>query len=126
MTTLTSFSTQKTVLLTTFKRDGAPVGTPVNLAVEGDHAYFRTFDAAWKAKRLARNPHVEVAPSTLRGTPTGPAVAGQARLLSGDEARHAARMLTRKHPVLHGMLVPLAHRLRDYRTLHYELVADPR
>jgi len=27
--------------------------------------------------------------------------------------------------VLQGILVPLAHRLRGYRTLHYELTADP-
>ncbi|MHB8330215.1 MAG: hypothetical protein ACYDD6_11450 [Acidimicrobiales bacterium] len=32
------FVRQWTTLLTTFKRDGTPVGTPVNLAVEGDRA----------------------------------------------------------------------------------------
>jgi PPOX class probable F420-dependent enzyme len=123
---LTSLATQKTVLLTTFKRDGSPVGTPVNLAVEGDHAYFRTYDKAWKAKRLARNPRVEIAPSTFRGEPTGPAVAGTARLLSGAEARHAARLIAGKHPLLQGVLVPLGHRIRRFRTLHYELVTTPR
>jgi PPOX class probable F420-dependent enzyme len=121
MTALTTFVRQHTVLLTTFKRDGTPVGTPVNLAVEGDHAFFRTFDAAWKSKRLKHNPNVTVAPSTLRGTPTGPAVAGRARLLDAGEARHAARLLARKHPFLHGLVVPLVHRLRGYRTLHFEL-----
>jgi len=123
-TTLTRFARQKTVLLTTFKRDGTPIGTPVSLAVEGDHAYFRTYNAAWKSKRLKNNPNVTVAPSTTRGTPTGPAVPGRARLLDADEARHAARLLARKHPFLHGFLVPLFHRLRGYRTLHYELSAS--
>ena len=33
------FVHQKTVLLTTYRRDGTPVGTPVNIAVEGDHAF---------------------------------------------------------------------------------------
>ena len=37
----------------------------------------------------------------------------------------AARALKRRHRVLQGILVPLAHRLRGYRTLHYELTADP-
>ena len=121
MTTLKRFTKQKTVLLTTFKRDGTGVGTPVNLAVEGDHAYFRTYDAAWKAKRLKNNPEVTVAPSTVRGRPTGEAVSGRARLLEGAEAEHAARLLARKHRLLQGILVPLAHRLQGYRTLHYEL-----
>jgi PPOX class probable F420-dependent enzyme len=121
MTTLMRFTKQKTVLLTTSKRDGTGVGTPVSLAVEGDHAYFRTYDAAWKVKRLKNNPAVTVAPSTLRGRPTGAAVAGRARLLDGVEAQHAARLLAGKYRFLHGILVPLAHRMRGYRTLHYEL-----
>ena len=28
-------------LLTTYKRDGTPVGTPVSIAFEGDRAFFR-------------------------------------------------------------------------------------
>jgi len=64
---LEPFVEQRTVLLTSFRRDGTPVGTPVTIAVEGDHAFIRSFDAAWKVKRMARNPEVEVAPSTFRG-----------------------------------------------------------
>jgi len=46
---------QRTVLLTTYRRNGAPVGTPVNIAVEGDRAFVRTFDKAWKLKRIRNN-----------------------------------------------------------------------
>jgi uncharacterized protein len=117
--TLQRFEKQKTLLLTTYKRDGSGVGTPVNLAVEGGRAFFRTYDRSWKAKRLRRNQHVLVAPSTLRGAPTGDAISGVARLLDGDEGRHAASQLRHKHPVLHGLVVPLMHRVRRYKTLHY-------
>jgi uncharacterized protein len=117
------FERQYTVLLTTFRRDGTPVGTPVNIAVEGDHAYVRTWSTAWKFKRLRNNPLVEVAPSTVRGTPTGPAIRARARILSGDESAHAGRLLSRKHPILHGVLVPLIHRLRGNTTMHIELTA---
>ncbi len=120
-TRLTRFAEQKTILLRSFKRDGTPVGTPVNIAVEGDHGFIRTYDVAWKAKRMRNNPEVEIAPSTFRGTPTGPAVRGQVRLLEGEDARHAAELLARKHRFLHGFLVPLAHRMKRYKTLHYEL-----
>jgi uncharacterized protein len=118
---LERFAEQPTVLLTTYRRDGTPVGTPVNIAVEGDHAFIRTFDRAWKAKRLRNNPDVEVAPSTQSGKATGPAVLARARLLEGAEAKHAAGLLARKNRILQGMLVPVYHRVRRYRTLHYEL-----
>jgi hypothetical protein len=39
---LEPFDCSWAVLLTTYRRDGTPVSTPVNLAVEEDHAYFRT------------------------------------------------------------------------------------
>jgi len=119
---LARFVRQRTVLLTTYRRDGTPVGTPVNIAVEGDRAFVRTFDRAWKAKRLRNNPLAEIAPSTLRGKPTGPAIRVRARLLSGDEASQAARALDSKYRILQSVMVPLAHRLRGYKTLHYELV----
>lgn len=80
----------------------APVTTPVSIAFDGDRAYFRSYDKAWKMKRLARNPYVEAAPSTFRGKRTGVAVRGEARLLTGDQARTAARALARRHRVLQG------------------------
>jgi PPOX class probable F420-dependent enzyme len=119
--TFAPFARQRTVLLTTYRRDGTPVGTPVSIAVAGDRAFFRTYDKAWKSKRLRRNPDATIAPSTVRGTPTGPAIHARARLLNGAEATAAARALARKYPLLHGFLVPLAHRLARYTTLHYEL-----
>jgi PPOX class probable F420-dependent enzyme len=121
---LAPFVAQRTVALTTYRRDGTPVTTAVNLAVDGDRALFRSFAKAGKTRRLRRNPAVEVAPSTFLGRPTGPAIRGKARLLDGAEAPEAARLLRRKHPLLHGVLVPLAHRLgrrKTGRTVHFEL-----
>jgi uncharacterized protein len=115
----------KTIVLTTFKRDGTAVATPVSIAFDGDRAFFRSYDKAWKTKRLGRDPRVQVAPSTLRGRPTGPAIKARATLLEGTQARVAARALARRHPVLHGMVVPFAHRLLRYRTMHYELGPEP-
>lgn len=121
---LAPFVTQRTVALTTYRRDGTPVSTAVSIAVDGDRAVFRSFAKAGKTRRLRRNAAVEVAPSTGLGRPTGPAIHGTARLLEGAEARSAARLLRRKHPLLHGVLVPLAHRSgrrRTGRTVHFEL-----
>jgi PPOX class probable F420-dependent enzyme len=112
------------VVLTSYRRDGRPVGTPVSIAVDGDRAVVRSFEKAWKTRRIRRNPAVEVSPSTARGRPTGPAIHAQARRLEGVEASHAARLLAAKHPLLHGLLVPLTHRLgraKTGRTVHFEL-----
>lgn len=109
--------------LVTFRRDGTPVGTPVHLAArpDGERAYFRTWHTTGKAKRIRHTSRVALAPSTSRGRPTGPAVPARARLLDGAEARTAAELLAARHPVLHGVLIPRYHRLRGWRTLHYEL-----
>jgi PPOX class probable F420-dependent enzyme len=114
----------KTILLTTYKRDGTAVSTPVSIAFDGDRAFFRSYDKAWKTRRLRHNPRVQVHPSTLRGKATGPAIQARATLLDGEQARIAARALARRHRVLQAILVPAAHRLMRYHTMHYELLAD--
>ena len=124
MTTFDAFTKRRTALLTTYKRDGTTVATPVTIAVDGDRAYVRTWDSAWKAKRMRNNPAVLVAPSTVRGRVTGATIAARSRLLEGEEAKHAARAIARRQPLLQGVLVPLFHKLMRYRTLHYELTPD--
>src|SRR5215216_5408393 len=96
---LVRFVRQKTVLVTTYRQDGQPVGTPVSLAVDGDHAYVRSFEQAGKTRRLHHNPRVDIAPSTARGRPTGPAIQARARRLEDVEAQRAARLLGRQAPV---------------------------
>jgi PPOX class probable F420-dependent enzyme len=118
---LQPFVRQWTTLLTTYRRDGTGVGTPVNLAVEGDHAYFRTYDKTWKTKRIANNAQVEIVPSTYRGRPVGLPTQGTARLLHGAEELNARMVIGRKYPIFHGLLIPLAHRLARYKTVHYEV-----
>jgi PPOX class probable F420-dependent enzyme len=120
-TELTPFTRRRTALLTTYKRDGTPVDTPVTIAVEGDHAFIRTYDRAWKARRMRNRPHVRIAPSTVGGRPRGAPVDACVALLDGAEAEHAARRIAARQPLLQGVLVPLFHRLKHYRTLHYRV-----
>jgi PPOX class probable F420-dependent enzyme len=114
-----------TVLLTTYRRDGRAVPTPVNLAVEGDRAYFRTYDKAGKTKRIRNNLLVEVAPCSPRGTPRGPGHTAGARLLEGAEDQHARDVLEREYPVFQKRIIRLGHRVARYRTMHYELGPPP-
>jgi PPOX class probable F420-dependent enzyme len=108
-----------TALLTTYRRDGTPVSTPVIVAVVGSRLVFLTFQSAAKAKRLRRDPRVLAAPSTFRGEPRGAAMSGTARLLTGRNAQVARRALAHRSPVLVGLLVPVVFRLARLRTLYY-------
>jgi PPOX class probable F420-dependent enzyme len=122
---LAPFVRQKTIRLTTFRKDGTPGTSPVSIVVDGDHAYFRSFERAVKVRRMRRNPSIEFGPSTMSGKPTGSMQPGQVRLLDGDEYRTAARLLRRKYPVLHGVVVPMSHRImrsKFGRTVHAELI----
>jgi uncharacterized protein len=109
------------VVVTTYKRDGTPVPTAVNVVVEGDHAYFRTWSTSGKAKRLRNDPKVLVAPSTGRGKPTGPAVSATARLLRPEEEKPVHDALAKKYPLLQARIVPWFHHRRHLETVHYEL-----
>jgi uncharacterized protein len=118
---LEPFVHRRTALLTTYRRDGTPVRTPVTMAVAGDRAFVRSYDKAWKAKRMRNNPDVRIVPSTGRGKPRGTEIGARSRLLRGDEASVASRAVAHRQPILQGVAVPLVHRIKGYETLHYEL-----
>jgi hypothetical protein len=113
----------RTVLLSTRRRDGRTVPTPVNLALDSAGiGYFRTWSTAGKARRLANYPGVRVAPCSIDGRAQGSDQPALASRLSGTEAEQAERLLAEQFPVLHGVIVPGLHRLRRLRTVYYRLV----
>ena len=83
----------KYILLTTFRRDGTPVPTAVLFALDGDRILVHTSLNSGKVKRIRRNPRALVQPSTILGKPLGPPIEVRARILEGDEAGDAARIL---------------------------------
>jgi PPOX class probable F420-dependent enzyme len=124
---LRPFVEQPTVLLTSYRKNGRPVPTPVSIAVDGDRAVVRSFEKAGKTRRLRNDASVAVAPCSWRGAPTGPAIRATVRFLDGGESRRAALLLRRKYPLLHGIVVPLAHRVgrsKTGRTVHFELFPE--
>jgi PPOX class probable F420-dependent enzyme len=65
----------------------------VSIAFDDDRAFFRSYNKAWKTKRLRNNPTVEVAPATFRGKVTGPTIQAHATRLSDGDANIAAKAL---------------------------------
>ena len=117
----TVLADKRQILLTTFRRDGRPVSTPVHLVVDGAGILFRTFDPSGKLKRIRANQDVDIAPCTLRGRVTGPTRPARARILDGDESADAAAALATKYPFLHGRLIPWYHRRKGLVTTQLEL-----
>jgi hypothetical protein len=91
----------KYVLLTTFRRDGTPVPTPVWHVVVDGVSYVSTGENVGKVKRIRRSPDVTISACTLRGRPTGPTFAARARILTGEEGRWTARLIRRRFPSGH-------------------------
>lgn len=107
--------------LTTFRRNGTPVATPVWFAHEGDRIVLLSRANAGKVKRIAHTPRVEVAPCDVRGRVTGASAAGIARILSPDESSTARRAIIRKYGLL-GRLLLLRERLFPVApTVYYEV-----
>jgi uncharacterized protein len=85
---------RKYALLTTFRRSGEPVPTPVWFGLGDDgRLYFRSEADVGKVKRIRRDGRALVAPCTVRGRPRGPAAEGRARVLPPEENDRAERAI---------------------------------
>ena len=88
---------QKYISLTTYRKTGVPVRTPVWFAEENGKLYIFTNPTSGKVKRMRNNPAVSVAPCTIRGRVTGPDFPGQAHFLSTQAAAAARKLLEKKY-----------------------------
>jgi PPOX class probable F420-dependent enzyme len=111
MDEIARLSTGSYLLVTTFRRDGTAVPTPVWTVRDGESLLVWSAADAGKVKRIRRDGAVRLAPCDLRGGPTGPEVAGHAVLLEGEESRHAQRLVIGRYGVV-GRLLALGSRIR--------------
>jgi PPOX class probable F420-dependent enzyme len=88
---------QKYISLTTFRKSGAAVATPVWFGEDAAKLYVMTRSDMGKTKRIRNNPQVMVAPCTMRGKVTGPEIAAAVRILPPEEHAHARQAINRKY-----------------------------
>lgn len=93
-------SAAKYVLLTTFRKDGTPVATPLWAAADGDRLLMWTVTDSYKVKRIRRNPDVTITACDVRGKPNGEPVAARAVILDATETDHARDAIARKYGIL--------------------------
>lgn len=88
---------ERYVRLSTFRKSGEAVPTPVWFARLDDSLYVVTGRDTGKAKRIRNNPDVVLAPSDFRGRPKGPDMRAVARLTDEQKGGAADQALRRKY-----------------------------
>ena len=78
--------------VTTFRRDGRGVATPVWFLARDGQLWARSAADSGKVKRIRRNPQVQLTPCTRDGTPTGESVPATAAIVprAGHRALYRA------------------------------------
>lgn len=110
----------KFALLTTFRKDGRGVPTPVWFAHEQGKLYIMTPTTTGKVKRIRNNGRVTLAPSDTRGHVLGDTVEGHARILPPDAAALARNALARKYGLFHRIFT-LFLRIRKTKRVYIEI-----
>ena len=94
----TSLKSASYIDLTTFRRSGEAVATPLWFAEKQGVLYAQTFPTAGKLKRIRHTTRVTVASCTLNGKILGPQIEGRARIVTGEqEILLAEAALARKY-----------------------------
>jgi hypothetical protein len=99
MTVVDEIGRSRYVSLTTYRKDGTGVATPVWHVVNGGELFVVSDAEAWKVKRIRNNSHVVVTVCGIRGkiAPGAPSAQGTARLLDETGTKTGRTLLARKY-----------------------------
>jgi uncharacterized protein len=89
----------KYLSLTSFRRDGAGVATPVWFVEADGRLLVETDAASFKVRRIRRDPRVTIAPCTATGRLRGTPVPAWAELLPDTEVARVDQLMARKYQV---------------------------
>lgn len=117
MTAFSGFDDQKYVSLTTYKKNGDAVATPVWIVPRDGKLYVWTSRNSFKAKRLARDPRCTVAACNASGKKLlGPTSTGAARIVPDAESEAIVAALKARYGVAYHLIAFLNvfRRVGDY------------
>ncbi|MEV0176291.1 PPOX class F420-dependent oxidoreductase [Streptomyces sp. NPDC050803] len=108
---LERLGTGQYLLITSYRRNGTAVATPVWVVRDGDALGVWTVADSWKVKRIRARADVLVGPCDLRGRPTGDQIPATAEICDRDTSARYRRLIARKYGIV-GRLSLLGSRLR--------------
>jgi hypothetical protein len=85
------------ILLTTFRKNGVGVPTPVWFVQVDGKLFVWTGKSSGKVKRLRNNPRLTLAPCTARGKSLGEAINATARLVPENEGQAIYNVFNKKY-----------------------------
>ena len=88
---------QKYICLTSFRKSGAAVSTPVWFGEDNGKLYVMTRNDSGKYKRIRNNSKTQIAPCTMRGKIKGQQFSATARILPPEDWAHAKQTIHRKY-----------------------------
>ena len=107
--------TGKYLSVTSFKRDGTGVATPVWFVADDGDLLVETDGDSFKARRIRRNPSVTVAPCTAAGRLRGEPIPARAEFLPESERERVERLMARKYRVDRVLILPVYRALQRLR-----------
>lgn len=110
-TALDTLAAGKYLLITSYRKNGTPVATPVWVVRDGDTLGAWTAADSWKVKRIRARGDVLVGPCDLRGRPTGKQIPATAEICDLETTARYRTLIARKYG-LTGRLTLLGSRLR--------------
>ena len=108
---LDQFGSGKYLLVTTYRKDGRTVPTPVWVVRDGGTLGVWTVAGSGKVKRIRNRAEVLVAPCDVRGKRTGEDVPARAEIGPPELAGHYRELLKRKYGII-GRMTLLGSKLR--------------
>ncbi|KOG42586.1 PPOX class F420-dependent oxidoreductase [Streptomyces resistomycificus] len=110
-TSLERLGAGKYLLITSYRKNGTGVATPVWVVRDGGALGAWSAADAWKVKRIRARGDVLVGPCDLRGNPTGEQVPATAEITDPQTTARYRRLIARKYGIT-GRLTLLGSRLR--------------
>lgn len=104
----------KYLSITSYKRDGTAVATPVWFVEEAGRLLVQTDAASGKVKRIRANPMVKVALCSGRGRLRSPQVEARADVLDASEVARVEQLVRRKYRADMLMIRPLRWAQRTF------------
>ncbi len=97
----------KYLSITSFRRDGTGVATPVWFVNDDGRLLVETDSASYKVRRIRRNGSVRIAPCTATGRLRAGPLKAHAELLPDSELPRVDRLIRRKYRIDRVLVLPI-------------------